>query len=653
MRDTSASPVARDPTIHNVESGTGRAWSRSIDDDDSIVSPDSNEEAQPLLPLRTSSDANNDNDNGDGATSSTVTRRASSVVELGEVAPIHQQQNGNGTPFAENNGSEPKPEPVTWLSLPRKGQLAILTLARLSEPLAERSFSSYVFAQLSWFDPSLSPATITTQGGILTATFAAAQFVTAVVWGRAADSPRFGRKMVLLVGLTGTVFSFVGMGFSRSFTQILCWRLLAGALNGNVGVLRTMVSEIIVEKKFQSRAFLLMPMCFNVGVVIGPLMGGFLADPVKSIPGLFGPGGWVGGKDGVGWMKTFPYALPSLVGAMIVASGVLLVLFGLEETHAALNDRVDYGRRLRRILVGIRSRLLCCRNFQDHHNQSEPPYRYTQLSGETTMMENDDDAEATCLRQGCESAPHASSSSAARPPLKQEPVKLSSPPPFREIFTRNVILTLLNHLLLAAHISMFNSLIFLLLPAPSSPNDHVHLPFLFTGGLGLSTEQLGLATAVIGIVGLPLQLLVYPSINERLGTLTSFKLFLPFSVVSYTLLPYLALLPSFISSGRLPSWTLWPCLSTVLILQVISRTFALPSATILVNNCSPGRECLGTIHGVAQSVSSGGRMMGPLIGGAVQGWGLDNNCVGAVWWGMACVAGANWALLWALREGRT
>jgi hypothetical protein len=37
--------------------------------------------------------------------------------------------------------------------------------------------------------------------------------------------------------------------------------------------MRTMISEIIKEKKFQSRAFLLLPMTFNVGVIIGPILG--------------------------------------------------------------------------------------------------------------------------------------------------------------------------------------------------------------------------------------------------------------------------------------------------------------------------------------------------------------------------------------------
>jgi hypothetical protein len=40
---------------------------------------------------------------------------------------------------SSDDGSEKKEEPVTWLSLPHRTQLIILTLARLSEPLVQTS----------------------------------------------------------------------------------------------------------------------------------------------------------------------------------------------------------------------------------------------------------------------------------------------------------------------------------------------------------------------------------------------------------------------------------------------------------------------------------------------------------------------------------
>lgn len=138
--------------------------------------------------------------------------------------------------------------PVTWKSLPRKGQLVILTFARFSEPLAQSSLMAYMFYQLKSFDLSLSDSTISSQAGVLQASFSAAQVVTSVLWGRAAD--RIGRKTVIIIGLCGTCLSCVAFGFSRTFTQAVIFRILGGALNGNVGVMRTMISEIIREKKF-------------------------------------------------------------------------------------------------------------------------------------------------------------------------------------------------------------------------------------------------------------------------------------------------------------------------------------------------------------------------------------------------------------------
>jgi hypothetical protein len=164
-------------------------------------------------------------------------------------------------------------KPVAWSSLPRKDQLLVLMLARLSEPLTQTSLGSYLYYQLESFDPSLPESTISYQAGIIGAAFPATQFVTAMLWGRFSDSEFGGRKRTIYLGLIGTMFSIVGFGFSSSFAMAVAFRCLGGILNGNVGVMRTMISEIIKEKKYQSRAFLILPMTFNTGVIIGPILG--------------------------------------------------------------------------------------------------------------------------------------------------------------------------------------------------------------------------------------------------------------------------------------------------------------------------------------------------------------------------------------------
>lgn len=171
------------------------------------------------------------------------------------------------------NTEATKKEPVAWRSLPRKDQLFVLTLARLSEPLTQTSLGSYLFYQLQSFDRSLPDSTIAYQAGVVGAAFPFAQFLTAMLWGRFADAEYGGRKRAIFLGLMGTMLAVVGFGFSQSFAVAVVFRCLGGVLNGNIGVMRTMISEIIKEKKYQSRAFLLMPMTFNIGVIVGPILG--------------------------------------------------------------------------------------------------------------------------------------------------------------------------------------------------------------------------------------------------------------------------------------------------------------------------------------------------------------------------------------------
>ncbi|KAK2761314.1 hypothetical protein FQN54_001836 [Arachnomyces sp. PD_36] len=531
--------------------------------------------------------------------------------------------------FVEDSETDPSPSPktlpedeesVTWGSLPKKGQLAILTVARLAEPLTQTSLQAYMFYQLKSFDPALPDSTIASRVGILQATFTGAQFLTAVMWGRIADSESVGRKKVLIVGLFGTGLSCVGVGFSKSYAVAAVFRTLGGALNSNVGVMRTMISEM-VEKKYRPRAFLILPMCFNIGVIIGPIFGGLLADPVGNYPGIFGPGSVIGGEDGVWWMKHWPYALPNVLsGIFIIVAGIAVTL-GLDETHEVVKYRRDWGRDLWRAIVKYLS------------FRRSPPKGYMPVSND---YQNVDSAPSFDLE-------NSASRSVPPSPTTKGPRKRLT---FRKIWTPNVLLTLVTHFLLGFHTSAFNALCFTFLPAPRASKESFHEgSFMhFGGGLGLSSSRVGLATAIIGIIGIPLQIFLYPRIQSRMGTLKSYRVFLPFSPLAYMLMPFLVLVPNH-------AWLVWPTLTAVLALQVISRTFSLPAAVILVNNSVPDRSVLGTVHGVAQSVASAARTFGPFMGGWGLGLGLQNNIVGAVWWALAAEAFLGWCLLWTIREG--
>jgi MFS family permease len=75
-------------------------------------------------------------------------------------------------------------------------------------------------------------------------------------WGGLSD--RVGRKPVLLLGCIGTMFSMVMVGFAQNIWVALLGRALGGLLNGNIGVIQTMVGELVTKPEHE-RMFAFLP----------------------------------------------------------------------------------------------------------------------------------------------------------------------------------------------------------------------------------------------------------------------------------------------------------------------------------------------------------------------------------------------------------
>jgi hypothetical protein len=363
-------------------------------------------------------------------------------------------------------------------------------------------------------------------------------------------------------------------------------------------------------------------------------MGGVMADPVGNYPSIFG---------GIKWMERFPYALPNLFSAVILLVAVTLVFFGLEETLESLRHKDDLG-------IWLGKKLASC--YRRLRGRGGDNHTYHQVGTDT---HNSIELETSPANSSFDH------------PRKQHPSEAKGPRytqtlPFRRIFTRNVVFTLIAHGLLACHLGTFNNIWFTFLstpvydeknpPQPLPTSYRPHYPFIFTGGLGLQPATVGLAMAILGVLGIATQLLIYPTLATRLGTVKSWRIFLCFFPLAYTLAPYLSQIPSSSPPPSPKSGPLiWISLCLVLCVQVAGRTFALPATTILVNNCSPHPSVLGTVHGLGQSVSAGMRTMGPILGGWMLGKGLGWGVVGLVWWGLGGVACAAVVASWWVREG--
>jgi len=537
------------------------------------------------------------------------------------------------------SSQSPEEKPVTWLSLPRKSQLIILTLCRFSEPLTQTSIASYLYYYLSSFHPPNKPPpsaeTISRQAGLIASSFALAQCLTGVWWGRLSD--KMGRKPCILFGLAGTAISVIGFGFSENLAMALTFRILGGCLNGNVGVLRTMVAEVVVEKKYHSRAFLIMPMCFNIGIIVGPAIGGILADPASTYPGLFGR---------VEWMRRWRYALPNLASAVFLCMSMLLGFLFLEETLESkrYRNRTDIGLRIGRGITFFAKRLYGMVTRRVNSPKTDELGEYQLV----TDLEGDDDDDATVVG----SATPLPSSSASIRSIPVEPKKHPRRPTPRKIFTKNIIFTLIAFAILPLHNATFMHLWAIFLSTPRSLTPHPSSPFKFTGGLGLPATQVGIAMSYLGAIGILMQLLLYPPLQARLGLLHSFRISCIIFPIAYFLTPFIARVPSTSPPEQAASgWLVWASIVGVLLLQVTARTFALPGSVILLTNSVERRSVLGTVHGVGSSLSSGSRAVGPVTGGVLYAAGLEGGVVGCVFWVMAGIAtvGAWWA--WFLKEG--
>jgi MFS family permease len=86
-------------------------------------------------------------------------------------------------------------------------------------------------------------------------------------WGRVSDVK--GRRPVIFVGCVGTILSLLLVGCAPNFWVALAGRLLGGALNGNIGVIQTMVGEMVKNPEHEPKAYAVMPFVWSIGTIIG------------------------------------------------------------------------------------------------------------------------------------------------------------------------------------------------------------------------------------------------------------------------------------------------------------------------------------------------------------------------------------------------
>ncbi|KAI0925935.1 hypothetical protein AcW1_008233 [Taiwanofungus camphoratus] len=150
--------------------------------------------------------------------------------------------------------------------------------------------------------------------------FFATQAMTVLHWSRISD--RVGRRPVIMTGLFGLSLSMYSFGLSRTFWGLVLSRSLNGALNGNIGVLKSMMAEITDSTNI-AQAYAYLPLAWMTGGTLGPMIGGSLSRPYERFPSLFGHSEF---------LKKYPYFLACAVPATFSAIAFLVTIFFLKET---------------------------------------------------------------------------------------------------------------------------------------------------------------------------------------------------------------------------------------------------------------------------------------------------------------------------------
>ncbi|KAJ7746327.1 member of major facilitator superfamily multidrug-resistance, DHA1 sub-family [Mycena metata] len=200
-------------------------------------------------------------------------------------------------------------------------QLTIVLFLQLAEPLTSNVI--YPFAPELIRDIGITNGDETKVGyyvGILQSLFFLTQALTVLHWSRLSD--RIGRKPVILIGLLGLSASMYCFGLSRTFWGLVLSRCLNGALNGNIGVLKSIIAEMTDSTNI-AQAYAVMPISWSTGVILGPVIGGFLAKPAERFPSIFGNNEF---------LKTHAYFLPCAIPATFSLVAWLVTFLFLKET---------------------------------------------------------------------------------------------------------------------------------------------------------------------------------------------------------------------------------------------------------------------------------------------------------------------------------
>ncbi|CAG8557427.1 1999_t:CDS:10 [Ambispora gerdemannii] len=451
---------------------------------------------------------------------------------------------------------------------------------------------------------------------VLTSSFFFAQFCCAIFWGYMSD--KFGRRPILLLGLLGNIITCVSFGTSKTLWWAIGSRSLNGALNGNVGVAKSMLGEI-TDSTNKASAFSLFGLTWGLGC-IRPTIGGYLSHPADHFPSIFGNEFW----------RYYPYLLPCLVASSVSVTGLVVGYFMLLESHIP-NQKSEHKPESEPLLNKKHNN-----RSGDVESSSSSYGTINPLSGKIDGRQDHNETDCdnlmnksivgkcsgeTCITDNNSTLSKKSDDSSIVTPTDNRK--------FRRIL-RDISPAI-------PPLISYGMLAFLII------FDEVYTIFAVTqvsdGGLGYRAQDLALSLAIMGFLTLICQFVIYPPLVRRVDPMQMFHIAWFLCIPVYMTFPLINTLKRSLNcyfesekgvivcpdQGDLTSERIvWCVLLGTLALRFLSNVILFTSITIAISN-TVSREVLGTVNGIGQTTASLARAIGPALGGILWAWSLNNN----------------------------
>ncbi|KAK9067477.1 hypothetical protein SSX86_014807 [Deinandra increscens subsp. villosa] len=389
----------------------------------------------------------------------------------------------------------------------------------LSVALPITSLFPFLYFMIRDFNIAEEEEDISYYAGYVGSAYMIGRALTSVLWGVFAD--RYGRKPVILLGTSTVVIFNTLFGFSVNYWMAIITRFLLGFLNGLLGVIRAYACELFREEH-QALGLSSISTAWGIGLIIGPALGGYLAQPAEKFPSIVSSDSLLG---------RFPYLLPCLC----------ISIFALFVTIAAI------------------------------------------WLPETLHIHKRNELEAASYVSDTEEKTDEKEGSSFISLLMNWPLMSS-------IFVYCVF---------SLHDMAYTEIFSLWAVSPKS-----------LGGLNYTTVDVGTVLSLTGVGLLFLQSTLYPIAERMFGPIMVVRICGVLSIPLLTSYPYIAILSGFMLSFTLNCASI---VKNVLAVSIITGTFMLQNKAVDQNQ-------RGAANGIAMTLQSTFKAIGPACGGALLSW---------------------------------